>query len=506
MESTDTEEEYYRFTWPGKRQAAQQASHPAAAALRPDKANSRNWDSTANIFIEGDNLEALRLLQDSHLNKIRLIYIDPPYNTGNEFVYKDNYADNLRSYLALTGQTDAAANKEGSLPETGGRYHSNWLNMMYPRLLLARNLLAEDGAIFISIDDKEVHNLRKLCDEVFGEENFIASVIWKHTQQSKNDEPYFSRHYNYQVVYRKSAALKGFSLPRTEQDNKNYANPDNDPRGPWRSGDVRSPNYRKTLCFDIATPGGKIIPPPANGWRWSKKNVEEKISTGEIFFSPDESRIIRKIYLSGQTGRTPENIWTAEDAGSTREANAEIKALFDNIVVFDTPKPTRLIEKILQLFHPEKDLTVLDFFAGSGTTAQAVLQLNAKDGGRRTFICVQIPEPTAPHSPACKAGFSHIAAITRARIQRAAQQIEAQQPGSQQLEARQPEAATPTPGFQQPEAATPSPAAKGFHESPDGKTPRPEDPQAPDTGFRAFTLEPLPLVFPIPFAHHGIDG
>ncbi|MBA7679999.1 hypothetical protein ES703_88306 [subsurface metagenome] len=217
---------------------------------------------------------------------------------------------------------------------------------MYPRLKLARNLLRDDGVIFISIDDNEVSSLRKICDEIFGEENYIANVAWKHTQQSKNDEPYFSRNYNSLVVYRKSDTLKMFRLPRTDEDNKNYSNPDNDPKGDWRSGDVRSPNFRKTLCYNIVTPSGKVILPPENGWRWTKEEVDKKIQSGKIIFSDDETRIIRKIYLCNQQGRTPENVWADDSSGTTRQANAEIKALFDGKTIFETPKPSKLVYKI----------------------------------------------------------------------------------------------------------------------------------------------------------------
>lgn len=421
-------EEYYRFTWAGKSEARREANKPSTATLRPDKESSKDWDTTKNIFIEGDNLEVLKLLQKSYANKIKVIYIDPPYNTGKDFVYKDNYSDNLANYLSITGQVDSQGNKLGTNTETDGRYHSNWLNMMYPRLKLASNLLSDDGMIIISIDDNEVHNLRKICDEIFGEENFVASLIWKHTQQSKNDEPYFSRQYNYQIIYRKSDLLEEFALPRTEDNNRNYSNPDNDINGPWRSGDVRSPNYRKTLCFDLFTPSGKKIAPPENGWRWSQNNILNKIETGEIIFSEDETRIIRKIYLKNQVGRTPENIWSDEESGTTRQANSEIKELFEGRVVFDTPKPVNLVKRLLSLIHVHKDYVVLDFFGGSGTTAHATIQLNSEDGGKRRFICVQLPEPTNEVSEAFKAGYKTISEITKERIRRAGEIVKSEQP------------------------------------------------------------------------------
>ena len=366
------------------------------------------------------------MLQKSYANQVKLIYIDPPYNTGNDFVYKDNYQDNLGNYLAITGQLDDSGKKVNTNTESDGRFHSNWLNMMYPRLKLAKSLMMDDGIIVISIDDNEVQNLRKILDEIFGEENFVASLIWKHTQQSKNYEPYFSRQYNYQIIYRKTDLLESLSLPRTEADNKNYSNPDNDINGEWRSGDVRSPNYRKTLCFDITSPSGKKIHPPENGWRWTKENILKKIDTGEIIFSPDEKRIIRKIYLKNQEGRTPENIWDDEDSGTTRQANAEIKELFDGNVVFDTPKPTNLIVKLLKLFHSQKDFTVLDFFAGSGTTAHAVMKLNAEDGGSRKYVCVQLDVETTENSDVREMGYLRISDITKERIRRAGEKIKSE--------------------------------------------------------------------------------
>lgn len=294
---------------------------------------------------------------------------------------------------------------------------------MYPRLKMARNLLSDDGAIFINIDDSELSNLKSICDEIFGEGNFIANVAWKHTQQSKNDEKYFARVYNSLLIYRKSDSLQKFRFPRTDADNKNYSNPDNDPRGQWRAGDVRSPNFRKTLCYDIVTPSGKKISPPENGWRWSEETVKDKIRTGEISFSRDETRIIRKIYLEDQEGRTPENLWDGEVAGTSRQANTEIKELFDGLAIFDTPKPTALVKRIASLFYEEKDYIALDFFAGSGTTAAALMHLNSEDGGCRKVIVVQISEPCAEGSEPFKAGYGSIAEVSKERIRRAGKKI-----------------------------------------------------------------------------------
>lgn len=420
----DEGEEKYGLNWHGKKKARQNALIPSTGTLLPCPEESVNWDATKNIFVEGDNLEVLKLLQKSYAGKIRLIYIDPPYNTGGEFIYPDRFQENLDVYLRYTGQVDAEGARFTSNVETSGRKHTNWLNMMYPRLRLARSLLTADGFIFISIDDNESANLRKICDEIFGEENFIADVTWKHTQQSKNDEPYFSRNKNSLICYRKGAELKHLRLPRTEEDNKNYSNPDKDPKGDWRTGDVRSPSYRQTLKFNVTTPSGKIIAPPDNGWRWAESTLLEKIGTGEIVFSADETRIIRKIYLVEQEGRTPENVWQGERFGTTREANAEIKDLFDGSAPFDTPKPTKLIKTIMDLIGEDKDYTVLDFFAGSASTAHAVLEKNIADNASRRFIMVQLPEHIDEDSDVAKMGFKNIAEISKERIRRAIKKIE----------------------------------------------------------------------------------
>ena len=315
-----------------------------------------------NFLIEGDNLASLQLLEKTHKGKIDLIFIDPPYNTGNnDFGYDDTRVD-----------------------INDGFRHSKWLSFMKVRLSIARKLLKEDGVIFLAIDDNEQANLKLLCDNIFGEDNFLASIIWQHSIQPKGYAGTFSVHHNYILCYQKTDAYVLNSLPRTEEDNKAYSNPDNDPRGRWRSGDVRNALYRPNLIYDIVTPSGKIIKPCANGWRWSKETVEEKIRTGEIIFSEDETRIIRKIYLDTLDGRTPETIWFGKDVGTTRSAMSEIKEIFGSSA-FGTPKPTGLIERVLRLVQ-NKNAVCLDFFAGSGTTGHAVMKLNAEDGGNRRFI------------------------------------------------------------------------------------------------------------------------
>ena len=432
---TDTDEKY-GLNWHGKRRARQLALTPSTGTLRPCPEESVDWDTTQNLMIEGDNLEVLKLLQKSYAGKVKLIYIDPPYNTGKDFVYPDNFQDNIKNYLELTGQVEGGQ-KISSNTEASGRFHTDWLNMMYPRLKLARNLLREDGVLFITIDDNEGFHLRQLLDELFGIENFVANVVWNHTKQSKNDEKYFSRHHNQILVFRKGENLQQFRFERSEENNKNYGNPDNDPKGDWRAGDVRSPNFRATLRFPIISPSGKVIQPPDNGWRWSEESVQEKIASGEIVFVDNETRILRKIYLADQEGRTPENLWSAEFAGTTRQANSELKELFD-FPLFDTPKPVSLGQKILQLMPADTEADiVVDFFGGSGTTGHAVMAQNAADGGNRRYILVQLPEPLDPANKDQRVAAEfcdqlgkprNIAELTKERLRRAAAKVKADNP------------------------------------------------------------------------------
>ena len=426
-ESVDVGRERYGMNWPGKADCFKTIQAPSMGTLRPCREESVNFDTTENLIIEGDNLEVLKLLQKSYLGKVKMIYIDPPYNTGNDFIYPDNYSESLNTYLQYTGQVDDEGRKFGSNTEADGRFHSKWLNMMYPRLYLARNLLREDGVIFISIDDAEFSNLRKLMDEIFGEENFLGSIVWKHTAQSKNDEKHFSRHYNSIVVFGKTQDIHRFQFERTESDNVAYSNPDNDPRGLWRSGDVRSPHRRENLRFTIKSPGGNDIAPPENGWRWSRETVAEKIAKKEIVFSSNETRIIRKIYLVEQEGRTPENLWLPEFCDTTRVANSELKAIFPEYdsPPFDTPKPCLLIRRMIQLASPADDDIVLDFFSGSGSTAQAVIEQNMMDHGNRNFILVQLPEKTTDVK------LPTISDITKERVRRVIEKIQGEQNDAQ---------------------------------------------------------------------------
>jgi adenine-specific DNA-methyltransferase len=360
-----------------------------------------------------------------------MIYIDPPYNTGNDFIYPDNYTESLQTYLEYTGQVDAQGKKFNTNTEADGRFHSKWLNMMYPRLYLARNLLREDGVIFISIDDKEVDNLRKICNEVFGEENFVATCIWQHSLQPKGYSGIFSVHHNYLLVYQKSEAFALCDLERTEEHNKNYSNPDNDPNGLWRAGDVRNALYRPNLIFEITTPSGKTIKPPPNGWRWSKETIQQKIKTGEIVFSLDETRIIRKIYLKNVEGRTPETILFGKEVGTTRDAAAELKTLFSGNLPFDTPKPVALIKHMCSLAGVLPNDIILDFFAGSGSTIQAGFELNKQDGGNRKVILVQLPETTG------REDYPTIADICKERVRRVIKKLNSEDEGKLSLQGTQ---------------------------------------------------------------------
>ena len=314
---------------------------PSLGTLIPDRDESVDFDTTGNVVIEGDNLEVLKLLQNSYYGRVKMIYIDPPYNTGNDFIYPDDFSEGLTDYLQYTGQLTDTGTKRTTNIDVSGRLHRQWLNMILPRLFLARNLLQLEGIIAVSIDDNESSSLRFVMDEIFGEENFLANVVWKHTEQSKNDEKYFSRQHNSVLIYGRSEQVLPFNFARTTENNSAYRNPDGDAKGQWRAGDVRSPSLRPSLMFNITSPSGHIIRPPENGWRWSEATIKEKTRTGEIVFSADERRIVRKIYLADQVGRTPENLWTQAEAGTTREANTELKSLFGD-VPFDTAKPTRL--------------------------------------------------------------------------------------------------------------------------------------------------------------------
>ena len=414
-------EEKYGLNWHGKRRARQIALTPSTGTLRPCPEQSVDWETTQNLMIEGDNLEVLKLLQKSYAGKVKLIYIDPPYNTGKDFVYPDNFQDNIKNYLELTGQTESGR-KISSNTDASGRFHTDWLNMIYPRLKLAHSLLQSDGVIFVSIADHEIHNLRAAMNEVFGEENFVATVIWQKVYSPKNSARHFSEDHDYIVVYAKnSETWTPRLLPRTEEMEARYANQDNDPRGPWKAGDLSARNYYGEGTYPISTPSGRQLsgPPPGTYWRVSKPKFDELNSDNRIWWGSDGGNVpaIKRFLSEVKDGRVPQTLWTYEEVGHTQEAKKELIATVDfpnSDVVFDTPKPTRLLRRILQLAtSPEGNDLVLDFFAGTGSTMDAVYQQNAEDGGKRRCILVQLPEPLAGGEVA---GWTSIADITRARL------------------------------------------------------------------------------------------
>jgi len=421
--------ERFGLFWPGKKRALRAAQEPTTATLKPDFENSKDWDTTKNIFIEGDNLEVLKILQKHYHGKIKMIYIDPPYNTGKDFVYPDNFKEGLETYLEWTRQVNEEGKKVSTNSETEGRYHSNWLNMMYPRLKLARNLLTDDGAIFVSIDEHEDANLRLLLDTVFGASNFVGEFVWQHSVQPKGYTNTVSLHHNMILCYRRGEAFELHALERTEENNQNYRNPDNDPRGPWRAGDVRNALYRPNLKYQLETPSGKFINPPDNGWRWSRETMASKIATGEIAFDPAETKITRKIYLNTVEGRAVESIWFGKEVGVTRDAARELKDIFGGVLPFDTPKPIGLVQRMMQVAGVGNDDCVLDFFSGSATTGHAVIAANASDSGSRRHIQIQLPEPTDENSEAFKAGMLTLASVSRRRLELAANKIRSELTG-----------------------------------------------------------------------------
>ncbi len=414
-------EEKYGLNWHGKRRARQIALTPSTGTLRPCPDESVDWDTTQNLMIEGDNLEVLKLLQKSYAGKVKLIYIDPPYNTGKDFVYPDNFQDNIKNYLELTGQTESGR-KISSNTDASGRFHTDWLNMIYPRLKLAHSLLQSDGVIFVSIADHEIHNLRAAMNEVFGEENFIATVIWQKVFAPKNSARHFSEDHDYVVVYAKNAEIwSPRLLPRSEEMESRYGNLDNDVRGPWASDNLTARNFYGAGTYPVTCPSGRVIDGPPSGtyWRVSKEKFDALDADNRIWWGADGGNMPRlKRFLSDvQDGRVPQTLWTYEEVGHTQEAKKELIATVDfpnSDVVFDTPKPTRLLRRILQLAtSPDGSDLVLDFFAGTGSMMDAVFQQNAEDGGKRRCILVQLPEPLEGGEVA---GWTSIADITRARL------------------------------------------------------------------------------------------
>lgn len=418
--------ERYSFTWHGKSRARQIAQTPSNGTLRPCPEESVNWDSTKNLFIEGDNLEVLKLLQKSYHKQVKMIYIDPPYNTGGEFIYPDRFQDNLDTYLRYTGQIDDQGFKVSANSESSGRYHTNWLNMMYPRLRLARNLLKDDGVIFVSIDDHEVQNLRQIMDEIFGPENFIATVIWQKVYSPKNSARHFSEDHDYVVVYSRNSEIWAPELlPRSAQQDAAYDNADNDPRGPWKASDLSARNYYSQGTYAITCPSGRVIERPPSGtyWRFSKEKFQELDADGRIWWGHDGNNTpaIKRFLSEVKQGRVPQTLWSYKEVGHTQEGKRELlrRLQFSSSeTVFDTPKPTRLITQMLRIGTKanEEDL-VLDFFAGSATVGDAVMQLNAEDGGNRRYLLAQLPEQTDAED------YTTIAEMGKARLRAAGDAI-----------------------------------------------------------------------------------
>ena len=425
-------EERYQFTWPDKRNAIRLANAPTTDTLRPCREESVDFDTTQNLYIEGDNLQVLKLLRENYLGKVKMIYIDPPYNTGNDFVYNDDFSQTTGEYMHNSGQEDEEGNRLVANTESNGRFHTDWLNMIYPRLKVAKDLLSEDGVIFISMDENEIDNLEKVGNEIFGEHNLVGKVIWERAFAPKNDAKYLSDSHDYIIAYARN--INSFSiglLPRTDEANARYKNPDNDPRGPWTPDNMTVKTYSASYDYEITTPNGSIMSPP-NGrcWFTSKERMQKLIEEGRVWFGNDGGNMPRlKRYLADvQQGMTPITIWKYTEVGHNQEGRQEVKQLFDGKGYFDGPKPLRLLNRIITIANTYRDSIILDFFSGSATTAHAVMQLNAEDGGKRKFIMVQLPEATDEKSEAYKAGYKNICEIGKERIRRAGKKIKEDSP------------------------------------------------------------------------------
>ena len=424
-------EERYQFTWPDKRKAILAANAPINATLRPCPEESVDFDTTQNLYIEGDNLDVLKFLKETYLHKVKMIYIDPPYNTGNDFVYEDDFAESASEYLANSGQFDEQGNRLVTNTESNGRFHTDWLNMIYPRLKVARDFLTEDGVIFISIDDNEVENLRKVCDEIFGESNFIATLVWERAYSPKNDAKYISNSHDYVLMYAKSAANFVIGrLERTAEANARYSNPDNDPRGVWKPSDMSVKTYNAECDYSITTPSGRVVEPPAGRcWRLSRNAFRERLQDNRIWFGSDGSSvpcIKRFITELKHDGMAPTSILFYKDVGHSQEGAQEVVSLFGDKGVFDGPKPVRLLERLITLANLKEDSIVLDFFSGSATTAHAVMKKNVEKEKNCRFIMVQLPEEVSDKKK--DQGYKNICEIGKERIRRAGAKIKEENP------------------------------------------------------------------------------
>ena len=431
-ESVEVGKEVFGMRWPGKADSIRLANTPSHGTLSPDEKESVNFDTTQNLIIEGDNLEVLKLLQKSYQGKVKMIYIDPPYNTGNDFVYEDHFADGIKNYLQQTGQIDDEGNRLATNSETDGRFHSNWLNLMYPRLYLAKNLLTEDGVIFVSIDDKELPRLQMLLEHVFGRENLVANLIWKSKSGGANDSRYFAVDHEYIICL--SSQISQLQLRLDSEAEVTTSYPYRDDRGEYGLVRLDQPNlqYSKSLDYEIVGPDGTLYKlkhknpeSPNTIWRWSKATVAARLS--ELVFK--DGNVYTKNYK--KVGAIPRSLLIDERFGRTRTGSSEIRELF-GATVFNNPKPSKLIKFLVDVATDENSI-VLDFFAGSGTTAHAVMLQNAKDGGKRKFVLVQLPEQVEPETEAAKAGFKNIADITKERVRLTGRKIAGESDGKLKL-------------------------------------------------------------------------
>lgn len=422
-------DERYEFTWVGKKASIVEANKPIRKTLRPCRSESKNWDTTENLYIEGDNLEVLKLLQEAYLGKVKMIYIDPPYNTGNDFIYADDFMRSQEEENEQMGMYDEDDNRLFKNTDTNGRFHSDWCSMMYSRLMLARNLLADDGIIFVSIGEEEIENIYALCNEVYGKSRHLGTFIWKRRQMvDSRSKTGVSEDHEYLLCYAKSANKR---IRGAKADMRKYSNPDNDPRGDWMSADMTglaTASQRPNLHYEFKNPKtGVIYACPPLGWRYDKKHMEELIRNDEVIWptSPDGRPRRKKFVKDLQNEYT--GLSTVLDTVYNTQATRELKNLFDGEDFFDFPKPTEYLKLIVQQGAPE-DGIILDFFSGSATTAHAVMQLNAEDGGHRKFIMVQLPEKCDEKSEAYKAGYKNICEIGKERIRRAGEKIRSESP------------------------------------------------------------------------------
>ena len=423
--------ERYQFTWPDKSKAILLANSPINATLRPCREDSVDFDHTQNLYIEGDNLDVLKCLKETYLHKVKMIYIDPPYNTGNDFVYEDDFAQSSEEYLANSGQFDEQGNRMFTNAESNGRFHTDWLNMIYPRLKVARDLLTDDGVIFISIDDNEVENLRKVCDEVFGEQNFIATLVWERAYSPKNDAKFISNSHDYILMFAKR--IDSFHigrLERTAEANARYSNPDNDPRGDWKPSDMSVKTYNAECDYPITCPSGRVVEPPAGRcWRLSRNAFRERLQDNRIWFGTDGNsvpcikRFLRELKFEGMA---PTSILFYKEVGHSQEGAKEVTALFGDKGVFDGPKPVRLLQRLLTLGNLKDDSIVLDFFSGSASTAHAVMKKNAEKQKHCSFIMVQLPEHISEKKK--EQGYETVCEIGKERIRRAGKKIKEESP------------------------------------------------------------------------------